>query len=114
MRHFYGASGYVQPNPHLRAQDEAQQQTGYGPILLRREGNYAIVEVEIDHKWIEVIRESIDSNFSHCVHPLGILEEVKRSTHSKQNLCPDCGQPMLPKGVKKQLDHASGCPQERK
>lgn len=31
-------------------------------------------------------------------------------------MCPDCGQPMLPKGVKKQpneYDHASGCPQER-
>lgn len=39
-----------------------------------------------------------------------------RPKASKPAMCPDCGQPMLPKCVKKQpneYDHASGCPQER-
>jgi spermidine synthase len=35
------------------------------PIWLRREGDHAIVSVEIDGQWIEVIREFIPSPFSH-------------------------------------------------
>lgn len=77
-RHHYGASGYVKPlTPPQQRQRDAQQKIGYGPILLRREGDMAIVEVEINNKWVEVIREHLDSNFSHCVHPLGILECVE-------------------------------------
>jgi len=63
-------------------QQIAQHATGYGPIWLRRVGNYAIVEVEFDGEWVEVIREALDSNFSHCVHPIGIqgrmLEKINR------------------------------------
>ena len=36
---------------------------------------------------------------------------------AKYKLCPDCGQPMLPKGTKKkpnEYDHASGCPRAAK
>ena len=36
---------------------------------------------------------------------------------SKPKLCPDCGQPMLPRGVVKQpdyYDHANGCPRDPK
>ena len=55
---------------------QAQQITGYGPIWLRRVGHYVIVEVKIDGAWVEVIREHLDGNFSHCVHPIGILERL--------------------------------------
>ena len=60
-------------------QEAAQHATGYGPIWLRREGDYAIVEVEFDGEWVEVIREHIDGNFSHCVHPVGIQEQMYRA-----------------------------------
>ncbi len=60
-------------NKHMYAQRQAQLLTGYGPIMLRREGDWAIVEVEArPGKWVEVIREALDSNFSHIVEPLGI------------------------------------------
>lgn len=45
---------------------------GYGDITLRREGDFAVVEIEYDGKIIPVIREHCDSNFCHTVTPLGI------------------------------------------
>lgn len=48
------------------------------PIILRREGDYAVVEIDtgIPNKegsaWVEVIRERLDGNFSHIVEPSGI------------------------------------------
>ena len=62
-------------SPEYR-QRSAQLLTGYGAIRLRREGDWAIVEVEYEKKWIEVIRELYDSNFSHIVEPLGIEEAM--------------------------------------
>lgn len=56
----------------MQRQEEAQRATGYGAIVLRRVGNYAIVEVEFDGEWVEVMRESLDSNFGRCIHPIGI------------------------------------------
>lgn len=35
------------------------------PVWLRREGDHAVVSVEIDGQWVEVIRELIQSPFSH-------------------------------------------------
>ena len=61
------------PLEHQRA---AAKIVGYGPIMLRREGDYAIVEIEFNGKWREVIREFVDSNFSHIVEPLGIQEAI--------------------------------------
>ena len=43
-------------------------------IMLRRSGDYAIVEAEIDGKWREVIREFIDAPFSHIVEHAGIAD----------------------------------------
>ena len=60
-------------------QEHAQKATGYGPIWLRREGDYVIVEVEHAGEWIEVIREHIDGNFSHCVEPIGIQEAIRQA-----------------------------------
>jgi hypothetical protein len=58
-------------------QAEAQKHCGYGPITLRREGEFAIVEVECEGEQYEVIREYLDSNFCHTVEPLGILEVLE-------------------------------------
>jgi hypothetical protein len=65
-------------------QKRAQQQIGYGPIWLRRDGDAVIVEVEVpaadpsgEPRWVEVIREHIGGCFSHCVEPLGILEQIE-------------------------------------
>jgi len=61
-----------------KGQAHAQKRCGYGPITLRREGDFAIVEVEYDGEQVEVIREYLDSNFCHTVEPLGILETLQR------------------------------------
>lgn len=41
-------------------------------IWLQREGDDAVVMVERDGRWIEVIREHVDGPFSHIVEPSGI------------------------------------------
>lgn len=41
-------------------------------IMLKSEGDYAIVEIEVNGKWIELIRERSDSPFSHIIEPAGI------------------------------------------
>ena len=55
----------------------AQLEYGYGPITLRREGDYAIVEIEVGHYRIEVIREALDENFCHTIEPLGIAAMIE-------------------------------------
>jgi hypothetical protein len=61
-----------------KGQADAQKRCGYGPITLRREGDFAIVEVEYDGEHYEVIREHLDSNFCHTVHPSGIRDVLQR------------------------------------
>ena len=48
-------------------------------LMLRNEGNDIIVELEIDGKWVEVIKEYLPSDaiVSHIVEPLGILKAVE-------------------------------------
>jgi hypothetical protein len=46
-------------------------------VMLRRSGSDAIVEVEIEGKWVEVIREQADANYSHIVEPHGIRNAVE-------------------------------------
>ena len=41
-------------------------------VWLRREVEHAVVLVERDGRWIEIIREHIDGPFSHIVEPAGI------------------------------------------
>lgn len=42
-------------------------------IVLTRKGNDAVVEAWMpDGSYVEVIREPLDANFSHCVHAGGI------------------------------------------
>lgn len=41
-------------------------------VRLTREGDYAVVSVEINKTWVPVIREHYDGNYSHIVEPSGI------------------------------------------
>jgi hypothetical protein len=61
-----------------KGQAEAQARCGYGPITIRRQGEYAIVEIECHGVMYEVCREALDSNFCDTVYPLGILEVIER------------------------------------
>lgn len=60
------------PSLTWHRQHRAQIAYGYGPITLRREGDFAIVEIEFQEKRYPVIREHVDSNFCHTVEPIGI------------------------------------------
>ena len=61
-----------------KGQAEAQKHCGYGSIRLRRDGDFAVVEVECEGEIYEVIREYLDGQFCHTVEPLGILEVLER------------------------------------
>lgn len=41
-------------------------------VWLCREGEYAVVKVERNGKWIEIIREHIEGPFSHICEPEGV------------------------------------------
>ena len=45
-------------------------------IWLRREGNHVLVEVEHKGKFVEVIREVLDSHFSDIIEPAGICRAM--------------------------------------
>jgi hypothetical protein len=51
----------------IERQREAQEKVGYGPLHLRRQGEYVLVDILWGGLWVEVIREHVDSNFSHIV-----------------------------------------------
>ena len=67
----------------LPAYDDAQKKYGYGGITLRREGDYAVVEIEVPDqsedgfRQVEVIREFVDGNFCHSVTSLGIADVIE-------------------------------------
>jgi hypothetical protein len=71
-----------QPIPNklspLAEQARAARSTGYRSIHLMRQGQHAVVEVEVGELWIPVIRELYDGNFSHIVEPVGIEAEMFR------------------------------------
>jgi hypothetical protein len=47
-------------------------------IHLVAEGGDAVVRVEIDGRWVEVIREGLDGPFSHIVEPGGIEQAAAK------------------------------------
>lgn len=49
-------------------------------VWLVAEGDYAIVKIEVDGKWIEIIRERLDSPFSHIVEPSGIQNAIEKQS----------------------------------
>lgn len=51
-------------------------------VMLCRIGDHAIVKVEQNGQWVEVIREFLDSNFSHIVEPSGMRDRIARAAHA--------------------------------
>lgn len=49
-------------------------------VHLKRIGDYAIVAVEVDGQWVDVIKEFHDGNFSHIVEPNGIRRCMEKQT----------------------------------
>jgi hypothetical protein len=41
-------------------------------IHLYRDGDHAVVAIEVDRQWVILIKEYIDSPFSHIIEPSGI------------------------------------------
>jgi hypothetical protein len=52
-----------------------------GIWLLRVTGQGIVVRAEIDGRWVDVISERFDGEFSHIVEPGGMLTAVKRAGH---------------------------------
>lgn len=52
--------------------------TTYHALHLLAEGEYAVLKIEVNGKWVELIRERLDSPFSHIIEPLGIQREVDK------------------------------------
>lgn len=46
-------------------------------LHLFAEGNYAILKIEVNGKWVELIKERLDSPFSHIIEPIGIKRAVE-------------------------------------
>ncbi len=58
--------------PRLPIYNETQKLIGYGDILLHRDGDYAVVSVfATNGRQVEIMRERLGGNFSHCVSPIG-------------------------------------------
>lgn len=55
--------------------------SNYNALMLRSEGEYAILEIEVNGEWKELIRERLDSPFSHIIEPLGI-ESIINNKHT--------------------------------
>ena len=47
-------------------------------IALQRVGNSAVVLVEVNGVWCDVITENIDDDFGHIVKPAGIREVIRK------------------------------------
>jgi len=53
-------------------QKEAQERWGYGPIQIKREDYWAIVNIRIDEEWIELDRVCMFDNFDSTTYPIAI------------------------------------------
>jgi hypothetical protein len=73
MKKIYRAKLRTTP---IERQEFVRRACGYGAIHLAREGDYAIVRVEIGKLWVPVIREHCDGSFSHIVEPVGIQSSI--------------------------------------
>jgi hypothetical protein len=49
----------------------------HNALMLVAEGEYAILKMEVNGAWIELIRERLDSPFSHIIEPAGIEKAIK-------------------------------------
>ncbi len=46
-------------------------------LWLVAEGEYVILKIEVNGKWIELIKERLDAPFSHIIEPAGIEKAIK-------------------------------------
>lgn len=54
--------------------------------MLRAEGEYAILEMEVEKgKWVELIRERLDTPFSHIIEPAGIQSAIHQNQPPQQS-----------------------------
>lgn len=50
----------------------------FHPLHLRAEGEYVILSINVNDKWVDLIKERLDSAFSHIIEPLGIETALTR------------------------------------
>lgn len=55
----------------------ANNEQQFHPLHLRAEGEFAILEIQVNGKWIQLIKERLDSAFSHIINPVGIEHQIK-------------------------------------
>ena len=49
-------------------------------LWLRTEGDNAVLLIEVEKgKWVELIRERLDSPFSHVIEPAGIEHAIEKN-----------------------------------
>lgn len=71
---------YLRAHPEAPPQDDAEaarrnkaaSAVPVSGIWLRREGDLAVVAAEVDGRWLDVMAEHVDCNFSHIAEPGGI------------------------------------------
>lgn len=52
----------------------------FNALHLVAEGEYAVLKIEVEKgKWVELIRERLDSPFSHIIEPLGIERAIEEN-----------------------------------
>lgn len=49
----------------------------FNALHLRAEGEHVILEIEVNGKWVQLIKERMDSAFSHIIEPAGIQVRVE-------------------------------------
>lgn len=55
-------------------------ENNYKAFHLVAEGDYAVLKIESEKGiWVELIRERLDSPFSHIIEPAGIENAIKKS-----------------------------------
>lgn len=60
------------------------EQGKYNALHLRAEGEFVLLEMEINKEWVTLIKERLDSPFSHIIEGLGIENAIKKS-HQTNN-----------------------------
>lgn len=59
----------------MKKEDKQQERA----LWLVAEGDYAVLKMEVkEGKWITLIKERLDSPFSHIIEPLGIVRAVEK------------------------------------
>jgi hypothetical protein len=50
-----------------------------GALWLVAEGEHVLLKIEENGKWVTLVKERLDSPFSHIVEPLGIRNAIEKS-----------------------------------